>query len=124
MPAFVSYIYEFSQLDPTIQLEVVKTLADAANRNEKLGWQKNREMCVLPLCKYIAGLPLASEESTVLLTTQKSFDDIKTPEVLDTCLMFWQVSREDRYRNVIKSHACNPFSAVQKQAAAVCAHCM
>lgn len=124
MHTLVSHIYGFYQLDAESKKRVVEELIRARDQGHDLGWKENRENHVVPVCKYAAGIPLTEEETEVFLAAHSAFENLSDSIILDTCLFFWQVTRDEKYRNKIRKHAIDPISPIYKQAGTLMAYYM
>lgn len=112
----IGQIYEFSGRDPEIQKRIVDELDHMINKGNGIGWKPHRQYSILPLCKQIAGAVLTQKESELLSMIETSFENIRTPIVLDICLMFWQVTLDTKYKTIIQRHASNLSSPICEQA--------
>ena len=112
MAALIGQIYQFATLSSDERKCVVAEITAGTD----LHWPRHRTLYILPLCKSFASLPLTPEETELLNEINCRFETIKTVTDLDTCLMFWQITKSPEYWRIIQRHANTMYSPVYRQA--------
>lgn len=114
------HIYQFRFLEPPFQIKIIRQLESAAPG--AIQWPPSREKYIVPLCKEIGGLPLNLDEKLLLGDIRRKFGAMAQNDVLDLCLLFWQISGEFQYRELIRSIAQNGLSPLKHQAQVIVEH--
>ncbi|CAH6420371.1 Hypothetical protein HVR_LOCUS1175 [uncultured virus] len=87
-----------------------------------LKWPTHRRRYLLTFCREITGGLLSLEESQELQNIKEKFENITDYVTLDLCLMFWQISNEDRYLSYIKGIASDSLSELRIAAQTILTH--
>lgn len=122
--SIISKVYNFNKLSSTDQYKVLGNLTEHINNEDDLGWGKNRIKVIIPLCKQLINNELTLSESLILQNTISQFDNISDYIILDTCLMFWQITHDEKYLNIITNHANNISSPVHKHSLMIINSCL
>jgi len=124
MTHIIRQIYGLGKLPIAERYNIVHSLIDYINSGKNLGWKDNRVRAIIPLSKKVSLLPLSSDEEQILQDIEFTFGNIVSVMELDTCLMFWQVTEDEYYLNIIQKHAQNSHSLVNTQANIILKHYM
>lgn len=104
----ISNTYNFISLSQPDQVNVIFDLVQNFNQNTTLKWPPHRQDYVVPLCKELANLPMTSSEITQMHDIRRRFKSISCVSDLDTCLMFWQITKDRQYWNYIHNITTDP----------------
>lgn len=98
----VSEIYRFNKYDLESKNALYDSLSSFYRKGGSLLWPKLRSKLLLPLMGYVLEKQLTEEDEKLLIETEKNFNDIASQDYLDLCLMFWQVTGDEKYVKYIK----------------------
>lgn len=115
----VSDIYNFSSLSKLERDLLIVHIQTASNDGNALKWPEHRLKYLIPLCKETNGDVLTKDEIIMLRILREEFEDIATVDVLDTCIIFWKITKDPQYETFIRRIAHDVYSPLQKTAATV-----
>lgn len=115
----IANVYNFLNL-PLFQQEIViNDLTQSFVENNKLKWPRHRCHYVIELCKELANVPMTHVEIEHLRNIRHKFESISSIEDLDTCLMFWQITKDVQYWNRIQVIANDPYHKLVSHASII-----
>lgn len=112
-------IYNFYKYDEEMKNDLYYKLSYFLSLGGYLKWPKSRCKLLLPLISHLLGKTLSDEERLLLEKTERDFFNINTVKTLDLCLMFWQITHDDKYSNYIKKIADSSGNFLNKYAIVV-----
>jgi hypothetical protein len=115
-------LYDFSSLSLISKLELLDSLIMHLNVHGTINWQPHREKFLIALCKRTTKRPLDRGEQEVLDETEARFSDISNPLDLDACFIFWRITGDKKYYDILITHANNNNSRVYVEARIVTRH--
>jgi len=114
----IANLYGFKNLSKDEQKDTLAALANALN-NGTLGWPEHRNRYLFQFFCCLAGLNISKEDADILDEVDYSLSNIRTVEELDTCHLYWLITRDLSYLGIIRSIANDPFSNLRSQASTI-----
>lgn len=97
----VSELYTYYMLNDEQKKYLIEKVINHYGKDRTLNWPSNREEVIIPFLKSLIEIPLNAEENDKLKDVNNRLQFIENGNDLDTCLMFWLITRQPAYRNFI-----------------------
>ena len=111
-------LYSFTTLSYLEQQNVVTQLSLLID-NKSFGWPNHRTKYILPLCQNLLN---NTENIDFFAEIQNKFSCIRNQTDLDLCLMFWQITKDVKYFNIIKQLSLDTSSPINNEATCILNH--
>lgn len=109
----ISDLYNFINLSAKDQFSCLYDFIEHSRCHNSFSWPSHRCVAIPPFCKNLLNIPLTFCELEIVKNIDLRIQNISSIEDLDICLMFWLISKDEKYKqHIIDTEARGDF---QKQ---------
>jgi hypothetical protein len=109
-------LYQLPRLEAEERNSVLTEAVDFWSKNGTIGWVAQREKYLPILLKVLQGTDLAEQEKLLLAEADSLFTVIQNRAILDLCFMFWRLTGNTKYYDIICHNASSKSSHVYLEA--------